>query len=187
MRQIVKSNSGTNPLVTALADTGQAWPTTDPAYIAWGCYLYLGLQTTPPECSATLSADGNVTATKRCKIVDVERGDGKLAFTRLDEILPILPPGPLPPRQHVPLEKVSPYLLRVTGLPAGKYEVRCEGKRLGVIDAAALAEGVNFNTVLLDSKEVAPWEDLAKQLWTGKESDHIAKTRLRFELHPTKT
>ena len=31
LRQIVRCNSGTNPLVTALADTGQAWPTTDPA------------------------------------------------------------------------------------------------------------------------------------------------------------
>jgi len=30
LRQIVRCNSGANPLVTALADTGQAWPTTEP-------------------------------------------------------------------------------------------------------------------------------------------------------------
>jgi hypothetical protein len=31
LRQIVRCNSGTNPVVTALADNGQAWPTTEPA------------------------------------------------------------------------------------------------------------------------------------------------------------
>jgi len=31
LRQIVRRNSGTNPLATALADNGQGWPTTDPA------------------------------------------------------------------------------------------------------------------------------------------------------------
>jgi hypothetical protein len=31
LRQIVRCTSGTNPLVTALADTGQAWPPTEPA------------------------------------------------------------------------------------------------------------------------------------------------------------
>jgi len=31
LRQIVRCNSGANPMVTALADNGQGWPTTDPA------------------------------------------------------------------------------------------------------------------------------------------------------------
>jgi hypothetical protein len=31
LRQIVRCNSGANPLVTAQADTAQAWPTTEPA------------------------------------------------------------------------------------------------------------------------------------------------------------
>lgn len=78
-----------------------------------------------------MTADGRVTATERCEIRDVVAGDGGLSFTRVDEVLPILPPGPLPPRLSVPLESHSRYLLQVTGLAAGEYEIRCEDQPRG--------------------------------------------------------
>jgi lysophospholipase L1-like esterase len=155
---------------------------TDPAYIAWGYYLYERMLPPTEESSATLTAAGEVKATKGCKISDVQNADGKLTFVRADEVLPILPPVALPPRKYVPLEKLSAYRLGVTGLPKGEYEISCEGKPLGVADAAALASGVNLNTLLLDAKNPAPWETLAKSFWAGKELDQIGKTRLRFEV-----
>ena len=50
----------------------------------------------------------------------------------------------------MPLEKFSRYLLRVTDLPDGKYEILVDGKALGIVEAKALAQGVNLNALLLD-------------------------------------
>ncbi|HVS34158.1 MAG TPA: GDSL-type esterase/lipase family protein [Gemmataceae bacterium] len=154
---------------------------TDPGYVAWGCFLYERL--TPPacECKAVLTADGKTTATTRCKVEDVKAEAGTLSFVRRDEVLPILPPAALlPPRGPVPLEKLSPYLLAVTGLPDGNYEILCEDKPIGEATASRLAEGVNLNTLLLDSGKPAPWAELAEQLWAGKGLDQIGATRWRF-------
>jgi hypothetical protein len=155
---------------------------TDPAYIAWAYYLYERISPPAAESSATLSAKGDVIAASRCQISDVKAGAGSLSFTRADDILPILPPVALPPRQHVPLEKFSRYLLRVSDLPQGKYEILVEGKTLGMVEAKALAQGVNLNALLLDSKQPAPWEALAKEIWAGKSLEQVGKTRWRFEV-----
>ncbi len=154
---------------------------TDPGYVAWGYFLYERLA--PPACEskAVLTADGKTTATTRCAVEDVKAEAGSLSFTRRDEVLPILPPASLlPPRGPVPLEKLSPYLLAVTGLPDGSYEILCEGKLIGEADAGRLAAGVNLNTLLLDSGAKAPWAELTDQLWAGKGLDQIGQTRWRF-------
>jgi lysophospholipase L1-like esterase len=154
---------------------------TDSAYVAWGVYLYERL--TPPagESRAVLTADGKVTKTARCAVEDVKTEARSLSFTRQDEVLPLLPPAALlPPRGQVPLEKLSPYLLTVTGLPEGTYEILCEGKLMGEADAGRLASGVNLNTLLLDSGRAAPWAELTDQLWAGKALDQVGKTRWRF-------
>jgi lysophospholipase L1-like esterase len=155
---------------------------TNPAYIGWGYLLYERLRPDFVESSASLTANGKVAETKRCHIEDIKANDGTLHFTRLDEVLPILPPGDLPPRPYVPLEKWSNYSLRIDGLPEGAYEIRCQDKRIANATAAALAKGVNLNTLLLDSKEAAPWQVLTSQIWEGKELDQIGKTRWRFEV-----
>jgi lysophospholipase L1-like esterase len=155
---------------------------TDPAYIGWGYFLYERLNPVFTESSAMLNANGKVTGTKRCRIEDIKSADSGLSFMRLDEVLPILPPGKLPPRQYVPLEKWSKYWLQIDGLPPGTYEIRRQDKLIGTCSAAKLAQGVNLNTVLLDSKEPAPWEALAKQIWDGKDLDQVGNTRWRFEV-----
>lgn len=155
---------------------------TDAAYIAWAYYLYERLSPPAASSSAELTAAGAVTASTLCKITDVKVDESGLAFTRADEILPLLPPAGLPPRPHVPLEKHSSYLLKITGLGDGKYAVLCEGKPLGACDAKALAAGVNLNSLLLDSKDAAPWQSLAKEWWEGRELEKIGKTSWRFEV-----
>lgn len=155
-------------------------------YVAWGTYCYVSLGLGDAVSSATLSADGKVVAAQRCKIENAKLADGVLSFERLDEILPLLPPKQLPPRTTVPLERASQYLLKVNGLAAGKYEVRCEGLPLGVCDAGQLDKGVNLNMLLLDSKQTAPWDALAKELWAGKSLDQVGKTRWKFEIRPAR-
>jgi lysophospholipase L1-like esterase len=159
---------------------------TDPAYIAWGYFLYQGLNPINMESVAVVNASGTPATSKRCKIVDLKATDTGVSFTREDEVLPILPPVALPPRKHVPLEQWSAYGLQVNGLAKGDYEIRFEGKLLGKASAEALDKGINLNTLLLDGTTTAPWETLARQLWDGKESNQIGKTRWRFEVNMVK-
>lgn len=154
---------------------------TDPAYVAWGLYLYVRLSPPVAESGAALTADGKVTKTTRCTVEDVKAEAGSLSFTRQDEILPLLPPASvLPPRGLVPLEMFSPYLMTVTGLPEGSYEILFENKLVGEADAGRLAAGVNLNTLLLDAGREAPWAETTDHLWAGKGLDQVGKTRWRF-------
>ena len=155
---------------------------TDPAYIAWGSYFFDRLDLPLARSAATLNADGTVEAVERCRIDEVEARSAGLAFTRHDEILPILPPGPLPSRRLVPLEAQSRYLLTVKGLEPGEYAIRCEGRPIGTASAEALDAGVNLNTILLDQGNKAPWVDLATSLWDGERLDQIGSTHWRFEV-----
>lgn len=155
---------------------------TDAAYVAWGYFLYERLGLAVPTSRAVLTAKGEVTKADGCKVEDAKATDAGVSFVRRDAVLPILPPMPLPPRRHVPLEKLSPYLLQVTGLPAGKYEVSCEGVVLGAASDRELAAGLNLNTLLLDASGKAPWEAVAKDWWQGKGLDAIGATAWRFEV-----
>jgi lysophospholipase L1-like esterase len=69
---------------------------TDSGYIAWGFYLYDAMN--PPEraCRAALNADGTVASAERCRIENVTATPDGLEFTREDEVLPLLPPDPVP-------------------------------------------------------------------------------------------
>jgi len=136
-----------------------------PGYVAWAFIQYAMLNPPAAESAAEISADGKVLATHRCRVHDVSSADGVLTFTRDDEILPILLPVALPPRAHVQLEKYSRYMLAVKGLAAGMYEVVCEGKPVGEADAKSLGAGVNLNSLLLDAKHAAPWDDFSKPIW----------------------
>ncbi|WP_406699386.1 GDSL-type esterase/lipase family protein [Singulisphaera sp. Ch08] len=155
---------------------------TTPAYIGWGYLLYDLLAPPAVESAATIKADGHVTATANCQLLDVSSSDGLLAFTRADKVLPILPPDLLPPRKHVPMEARSRYMLKVTGLAPGKYQLTCEGQAIGTVEADALGRGVNLNSLLLDATLTAPWQSLAEQVWQGTGLEQVGTTRWRFEI-----
>lgn len=157
---------------------------TDSAYIGWGYLLYDLLAPPAVESAATIAADGRVSETANCQLLDVSSSDGGLAFTRADKVLPILPPSLLPPRRLVPMEARSRYLLKVTDLPPGKYELTCEGQAIGTVEADALGRGVNLNSLILDAnpKAPAPWQTLAEQAWKGTGLEQVGTTRWRFEI-----
>ncbi len=107
-----------------------------------------GLNAPGEVSSATIKADGKVAEAKHCKITDVSAKDGKLSFTRLDEV------GPWPIQTSaktslnlLPEElKLSQYLLHVTGLADGPYKVNINGKSAGTVSAKDLAAGWNLTT-----------------------------------------
>jgi hypothetical protein len=156
---------------------------TPPAYVAWGFLLFDRLDLPFARSAATLTADGEVKATENCEVRDVRSEDGALTFIRADKVLPILPPSPLPSRLSVPLEAHSRYLLTVTGLePGSDYEIRCLGRPIGTVNGAALATGVNLNTLLLDQKHDAPWAGLSRAIWDGYAAHRVGQTQWRFEI-----
>ena len=158
---------------------------TDPAYIAWGYFLYDGMKF-KGDRSELMLFPGQSVKEEGCKLVgglDAVKVKGdEIRFVRQDLVLPILPPGSLPPRKFVPLQEHSAYRLGIGGLKAGMYEIECEGKLLGVASADDLGKGVNINTLILDSGATPPWDDLAKKIWAGKELDQIGKTQWSWRI-----
>jgi len=55
-------------------------------------------------------------------------------------------------------------MLKIGGLAAGNYALSADGKPIGTASEKQLAEGVNLNSLLLDSKNTAPWNDLLKDI-----------------------
>lgn len=186
---------------------------TDSAYVAWAFFIYEGLNPPAAESRVELSSDGKVIAAVNCSVTNVKAQAGRVEFTREDAILPLLPPHPipvttntaptkalaapasavltyaeqhwseLPPRNYCPLEKYSRYMLKIGGLGEGEYAVEADGKLLGTASAEQLKNGVNINSLLLDSGHAAPWDELVLELWAGKSLNKIGKTKYRFEVH----
>jgi len=185
---------------------------TDSAYVAWAYFIYEGLNPPVAESRAELSADGKVIAAVNCSVTNVKAHAGRVEFMREDAILPLLPPHPipvttntaptkalaapaspvsayaeqhwseLPPRKYCPLEKYSRYMLKISGLAEGEYTIEADGKALGVASAEQLKNGVNINSLLLDSGHAAPWDELVLDLWVGKSLNKVGKTKYKFEV-----
>lgn len=99
--------------------------------------------------SATLSADGKVASTRRCKISDVAAEAGKLAFTRAEEVgsWPVDPKAKAATDLLPEMHELSRWTLTVTGLSAGNYKVTIDGKAAALLTDKELANGWNLATV----------------------------------------
>ena len=107
--------------------------------------------------SAEIDAAGRkVVATKNCTVDNVAAKEGGLSFSRLDGALPFFPAeaaGILPWAGI--LEELNDYRLKVTGLAAGKYEVRVGGKKIAELTAEQLAAGANLAAGALTDGPIA--------------------------------
>ncbi|MBI5759141.1 MAG: SGNH/GDSL hydrolase family protein, partial [Planctomycetales bacterium] len=91
------------------------------------------------------AAGGKVVAAKNCTIENISKKESGLSFSRLDGALPFFPMDALSILPHAPiLEELNDYRLKVTGLSAGKYEVRVGGKKIAELTAEQLAAGANL-------------------------------------------
>lgn len=156
---------------------------TAPGYIGWGYLAYDRLNLPFARSALCISAKGDVKSAENCEARDITSLADGLAFNRLDRVLPILPPGPLPPRRPAPIEAHSRYLLQVTDLETGEYEIFCERQLIGACTAAKLGVGVNLNSLLLDADREAPWAELARHFWRGEKLQQIGHTSFHFEIH----
>jgi hypothetical protein len=78
-------------------------------------------------------------------VENVVAKNGGLSFSRLDGALPFFPADAAGILPWAPiLEELNDYHLKVTGLAAGKYEVRVGGKKIAELTAEQLAAGANL-------------------------------------------
>jgi len=110
--------------------------------------------------SATLKPDGTVVAAKNCTITDIVSKDGKLAFTRLDERSPwpLSSDGILATTLMPEIADLSRYMLTVSGLPAGQYNVSMDGKPVATLSNMELSKGWNMSTLAQGSVAEREWK-----------------------------
>jgi lysophospholipase L1-like esterase len=102
------------------------------------------------------AAEGKVVRAERCKVTDVEGKEGHIRFRRQDEALPFYPAKAAGILKWLPLrDELNDYHLKVTGLKAGRYEVRLGGTRVAEYPAEGLAAGVNLAGPALEKGPVA--------------------------------
>lgn len=106
--------------------------------------------------SAELDAAGNVTAMQNCQVDNVVAKDGGLTFARLDAALPFFPADAAGILPFAPLlDELNDYRLKVTGLAAGKYDIRVGGKKVATLTAEQLAAGANLAAGVLADGPIA--------------------------------
>lgn len=127
----------------------------------------------PALVSAVEIDGGKVTAARNCTVTDVSAKDGGLCFTRLDNALPFFPADAASILPSSPImDELNQYLLKVTGLPAGKYEVRVGGKKVTELTAEQLAAGQNLAAAVLAEGPIAEQVKGVKAAVEKKNSYH---------------
>jgi lysophospholipase L1-like esterase len=114
-----------------------------------------------------------VVASKQCSITELSTKDGGLTFKRLDEALPFFPrEASSILKWSLLLEDLNDYGLKVTGLKAGKYEVRLGGKNVARYSAEELANGVNLAAAALQAGPIAEQVKAVKEAVEKKNRYH---------------
>ena len=123
-----------------------------------------------PDLVASVEIDANsgkVASARNCKVDDVEVKDGRVRFQQHDEALPFFPEKAQSILKWVPIrDELNDYRLKVTGLKAGRYEVRLGGKKVAEYPAEDLAAGVNLAGPALAEGPVA---DQVNAVWKAVE------------------
>jgi hypothetical protein len=152
----------------------------DLGQLAMAFCILKGLGAPADVSSVTVNADGvKLVAAKGCAVTELASKDGSLHFTRLDEGLPFnygIFYGLN--YRHVPVpDELNRYLLTVTSLPKGRYEVTADGRSAGVFSAEQLAAGINIASTTPDLWQPGgPWNAQANLLKSLTEARHEVGT-----------
>jgi hypothetical protein len=148
----------------------------DLGQLAMAYAMLKGLGAPTDVSSATIdAASSRAIAAEACRISTITRTMNGIGFTRFDDGLP-LNLGILSGLQYrwVPIpDGINRYMLAVTNLPAGDYEIRAEGRLLGKASAGKLARGLNLSSMTADGWEPGgPWDaqsDVVKELGDARD------------------
>lgn len=155
----------------------------DLGQLAMGYAMLKGLGAPGDVSSVTLDAGmKEAVRAEGCVISEVQALPDGMAFTRLDEGLP-LNLGALSGLQYrwIPIpEGINRYLLAIANLPKGEYEVRVDDRLIGKANAGQLARGLNVSSMTANGWEPGgPWDaqacvvkelvDARDKLWAGNQ------------------
>jgi hypothetical protein len=113
------------------------------------------------------AASGKVVEKKNCMIEGLKvDADGKITFQQKDNALPFFPEGDAKNiLKWLPiLEELNDYRLKVSGLKAGRYEIRLAGVKVADCSNTELSAGVNLAAAVLAAGPVA---DQVKAAWAA--------------------
>ncbi len=109
-------------------------------------------------------------------MTDLVAKGGGVTFRQLDEALPFFPPEAASILHWTPiLEELNDYRLKVTGLAAGKYEVRLGGKKVAEYSADELGKGVNLASAALAMGPIADQVKRVKAAVEKKNQYHLGR------------
>jgi len=125
------------------------------AIMAWG--ILKGLKFPTLVSAVEIDATANkVVKADNCEATNVAAKDGGVSFQRLDAALPFFPVEAKSILKWQPIDQeLNQYLLKVTGLKDGAYEIQIDGKKVGERSATELAAGVNLVSDVLASGPIA--------------------------------
>lgn len=125
------------------------------AIMAWGILKGLKFPTLVSAVEIDAAASKVVKA-DNCEATNVAAKDGGVSFQRLDAALPFFPVEAKSILKWQPIDQeLNQYLLKVTGLKDGAYEIQIDGKKVGERSATELAAGVNLVSDVLASGPIA--------------------------------
>lgn len=111
------------------------------------------------------AAGSKVTKIENCKVTAVAAKSGGVRFMREDAALPYFPDDAKSILEWSPiLDELNDYRLKVSGLAAGRYEIRLGGKKIAERTSDELAAGVNLAAEALADGPVA---DQVKAVWNA--------------------
>lgn len=128
---------------------GDGFHTASPGGLFMAHAILTGLNAPAQVSSAEIDAAGGDPKAQGCKVENLKRDGGTLAFDRTDEALP------LPVQKDwvslLPyvnqLKDLNLYGLKVTGLAAGKYSLTIDGAEVASYSSEELAAGVNLGNL----------------------------------------
>lgn len=96
------------------------------------------------------------TVSKNCAVQQVAGNATGVKLQRTDAALPFFPEQAKSILKWAPLlEELNEYSLKVTGLKAGKYDIKLDGKKLASHSDTELAQGVNLAAAVLAAGPIA--------------------------------
>ena len=114
-----------------------------------------------------------VVSQKNCVVEVADLNSAGVTFKRLDEALPFFPADAASILPSAPsLEELNDYRLKVTGLAAGKYEVRVGGKKIAELTSEQLAAGANLAAGALADGPIADQVKAVRSAIEKKNSFH---------------
>jgi lysophospholipase L1-like esterase len=113
--------------------------------MAWA--VLKGLGASPAVSTVEIdAASARVVSTSGCQINNLKAASNAVSFDRLDSALPMpIDPRAKPALDLAPvLQDLDQYILKISGLAEGQYELSIDGEPVGKIAATQLAKGWNL-------------------------------------------